>query len=150
MMDTASDEWLGTGKWSAGPMGTIAHITEKWIIGGILQHWWSFAGDSDRNNVNLTDFQPLIRYRITPTTNIGMAPNIRYNWDADSGDNWSIPLGGGISTVLMLGKLPVAIGFEYYYYVKRSDELSPEHQFRIIFSPVLPAPAWSRIPFFGN
>jgi len=150
MMDTASDEWLGTGKWSAGPMGTVCYITDKWIVGGIAQHWWSFAGDSDRDSVNLTDFQPIIRYRLSQTTNIGIAPNIQYNWNADSDDKLRLPLGGGISTVVMLGPLPVGIGAEFYYYVETPDTFGPEYQFRFFFTPVFPSPDWSRVPIFGK
>lgn len=89
MMDTATEDQLGTGKWSAGPMALAFSITEKWIIGGVFQHWWSFAGDDDltvntssgpvkveRPDVNLTDFQYVLRYRLSPKTNIGMGPNI--------------------------------------------------------------------------
>lgn len=148
MMDTASDETLGTGKWSAGPMALATYITDKWIVGGVAQHWWSFAGDSDRDSVNLTDFQPIIRYRLSPQTNIGLAPNIQYNWGADSGEKLRLPLGGGISTVVMLGRLPVAIGLEYYYYVETPDIVGPEHMLRFVFTPVLPSPEWSRTPLF--
>lgn len=42
MLDTATDDALGTGKWSAGPMGLALHLGEKWIYGGVAQHWWSF------------------------------------------------------------------------------------------------------------
>lgn len=150
MMNTASRDELGTGKWSAGPMGTICHITDKWIFGAVAQHWWSFAGDSDRDSVNLTDVQYIIRYRLSPQTNIGMAPNIQYNWSADSGDKLRFPIGGGISTVVMLGRLPVGIGAEAYYYVETPDTFGPEYQFRFFFTPVLPAPAWSRVPIFGH
>ena len=150
MMDTASDKWLGTGKWSAGPMGTIAYITDKWIVAGVAQHWWSFAGDSDRNDVNLTSVQPIVRYRLSKTTNIGIAPDIRCNWAAPHGGRWTVPLGGGISTVFMLGKLPVGVGAEYYYYVERPDILGPEHQVRFFITPVLPAPKWSRKPIIGH
>ena len=150
MMDTASDKWLGTGQWSAGPMGTIAYITDKWIVAGVAQHWWSFAGESDRNSVNLTDVQPIVRYRLSKTTNIGIAPNIRYNWGAPSGDELTVPLGGGISTVFMLGKLPVGVGAEFYYYVKRPDILGPEYQVRLFITPVLPAPEWARKPILGR
>ena len=148
MMDTASDEWLGTGKWSAGPMALVAHITDKWIIGGVAQHWWSFAGDNDRDNVNMTDFQPIIRYRLSAQTNIGTAPNIQYNWSAESGEQLRLPIGGGISTVVKLGRLPVAIGVEYYYMAESPDIFGPEHQLRIVFTPVLTAPEWSRNPLF--
>jgi hypothetical protein len=150
MMDTASDEWLGTGKWSAGPMATACYISDKWIVGGVAQHWWSFTGDSDRDSVNLTDFQPIIRYRLSKTTNIGIAPNIKYNWNGESDNKLQLPIGGGISTVIMLGRLPVGIGAEAYYYAESPDIAGPEYQFRFFFSPVLPAPAWSRVPIFGD
>ena len=150
MMNTASDKWLGTGKWSAGPMGLATYISKKWIFACVAQHWWSFAGDSDRDSVNLTDFQPIIRYRLSPQTNIGTAPNIQYNWNADSGDKLRLPIGGGISTVVMLGRLPVAIGAEAYYFVETPDTFGPEYQLRVFFTPVLPSPDWSRVPFFGK
>lgn len=150
MMDTASRDELGTGKWSAGPMGLATYVTDKWIIGGVAQHWWSFSGDSDRDSVNLTDFQPIIRYRLSPQTNIGLAPNIQYNWGGGSGDKLRLPIGGGISTVVMLGRLPVALGVEYYYYLETPDTFGPEHQVRVVFTPVLPSPDWSRVPFFGK
>jgi hypothetical protein len=150
MMDTATDDWLGTGKWSAGPMGTAVYITDKWILGGVAQHWWSFAGDGDRDDVNLTDFQPIVRYRLSTKTNIGIAPNIRYNWDASSGNKLQLPIGGGISSVVQVGRLPLGIGAEFYYYAKTNDNFGPEYQFRFFLTPVLPAPAWSREPLFGN
>lgn len=84
MMDTASDESLGTGKRSSGPMALGMYIDDNWILRGIYQHFWSFEGDSHRDDVNLSDFQYIIRYRLTPETNIGIAPIIRYNWDADT------------------------------------------------------------------
>lgn len=148
MMDTASDDTLGTGKWSAGPMALAAHISDKWIIAGVAQHWWSFAGDSARDSVNLTDFQPIIRYRLSAQTNIGTAPNIQYNWSAESGEQLRLPIGGGISTVVKLGRLPIAIGVEYYYMVETPDMFGPEHQIRFVFTPVFPAPEWSRNPLF--
>ena len=148
MMDTASDDSLGTGKWSAGPMGLAFHIGEKWIYGAVAQHWWSFAGDSERDNVNLTDIQPVLRYRLTPETNIGMAPNIRGNWNNDSDDRWSIPLGLGVDTLVKLGPLPVKIGLEAYYYVEQPDAFGPDWQLRLLFVPVIPSPGWSKTPLF--
>ena len=67
-------------------MAIAIHIGEKWIYGVIFQHWWSFAGDDDRKDVNLTDLQYILRYQVTPETNIGSVPNIRYNWEPDESD----------------------------------------------------------------
>ncbi|MEN8692894.1 MAG: hypothetical protein AB1Z20_22730 [Desulfobacterales bacterium] len=158
MMPTATDDMLGTGKWSAGPMALAFSITEKWIVGGVFQHWWSFAGDDyitintslgpasvERSDVNLTDFQYVIRYRLTPETNIGMGPNIQYNWETSE---LSLPVGMGFDTMAKIGKLPVKIGAEAYYYVAKDDDFGPEWQLRLFFVPVLPAPGWSQKPLF--
>ena len=158
MLPTATDDQLGTGKWSAGPMGLAVYISDKWIIGGVAQHWWSFAGDDnikvnttlgnttiDRPDVNLTDFQYILRYRLSPLTNIGCAPNVQYNWETDQ---LSLPVGLGMDTLIKIGLLPVKIGFEAYYYVEKDDDFGPEWQLRLLFVPVLPAPKWSQKAIF--
>lgn len=148
MMDTATDEKLGTGKWSAGPMALAMRITDKWIYGAIFQHFWSFTGDNDRDSVNLTDLQYVLRYRLTPETTIGFAPNIRYNWTADGGEKLALPVGLGGDTMIKIGPLPVKIGLEAYYYVETPDDFGPEWQIRFLFVPILPSPAWSKVPIF--
>ena len=158
MMNTATDDQLGSGKWSAGPMGLGMWITDQWILGAVAQHWWSFAGEDglsvdtslgrvrvDRPDVNLTDIQPVIRYRLSPKTNIGLAPNWRYNWETDE---LSLPIGIGADTLVKIGPLPVKIGLEGYYYVQRDDNFGPAWQLRFLFVPVIPAPEWSRKPLF--
>ena len=158
MLNTASDDQLGTGKNSAGPMALVFNITEQWILGAIAQHWWSFSGDDkfnvdtslgsvrvDRPDVVLTDVQPVIRYRVSQLTNIGMAPNIRYNWETDQ---LNLPVGMGFDTLIKIGKLPVKVGVEAYYYVERDDDFGPEWQLRFFFVPVVPSPKWSRTPIF--
>lgn len=158
MLNTASDDQLGTGKNAAGPMALAFNITDKWILGTVAQHWWSFSGEDkvtidtnlgpvrvDRDDVNLTDIQPVIRYRLSPKTNIGAAPNWRYNWETDQ---LSLPIGIGGDTLINIGKLPVKIGLEAYYYVENDEDFGPEWQVRFLFVPVVPAPEWSRKPLF--
>jgi hypothetical protein len=151
MMDTASDDIFGTGKWSAGPMGLAVHVGPPggWIFGAIVQHWWSFAGDDDRQDVNLTDIQYICFYRITAATNIGLGtPNININWNANSDNQWTIPIGIGFNTMSKIGKLPIKWGFELHYYVESPDSFGPEWNFRFIFVPVVPSPAFSKKPIF--
>ena len=87
----------------------------------------------------------MIRYRLSPTKNIGAAPNWRYNWKTDQ---LSFPIGLGYDTLVKLGPLPVKIGAEAYYYLETDDDFGPEWQVRLLFIPVLPAPEWSRRPLF--
>jgi hypothetical protein len=34
----------------------------NWVIGALANNLWSFAGDGDRNNVNLMTVQPFVNY----------------------------------------------------------------------------------------
>ena len=158
MLPTATDDQLGTGKYSAGPMALAVGITDKWILGTVAQHWWSFAGDDDftintsqgkarvdRADVNLTDFQYILRYRYSALTNIGIAPNIKYNWETDE---LSLPVGMGFDTLIKVGPLPTKVGVELHYYVVQDNNYGPEWQLRFYFSPVLPSPKWSREAIF--
>jgi len=159
MFPTATEDMLGTGKYSAGPMALAFHLSDKWVLGTVAQHWWSYADHEEnitvntdlgpvnvkRPDVNLTDIQYVLRYRYSPLTNIGMAPNIRYNWETDE---LSLPVGIGFDTLIKLGPLPVKIGLEAYYYVEQDDKFGPEWQLRFLFVPVLPSPEWSRKPLF--
>jgi len=149
MFDTASKEEFGTGYNSAGPMALAFWVDDTWIVGGVIQHWWDFSGNGTQANhdgMNLTDFQYIIRYRLTNKTNIGMGPNVQYNWDTK---DWNIPVGGGMDTLIYLGPLPIKIGAEAYYYVNDGrDQFHNDWQFRIFAIPVLPSPDWSRKPWF--
>lgn len=158
MLDTATEDQLGTGKNSAGPMALAFRITDKWILGVIGQHWESFSGSDsytvntsagkvkvDRADVSLTDIQPVIRYRVNQLTNIGMAPNWRYNHETDEA---SIPLGLGFDTLVKIGKLPVKMGAEFYHYVESDDNFGGDWAVRLLFIPVLPSPEWARQPLF--
>lgn len=145
MFPTATDDRLGTEKWSVGPSVLALSISEKWVFGTIAQHWWSFAGESDRSHVSLTDVQPIVSYRITETTKIGFAPNIQYNWDTEQ---WTIPVGGGMSTLIRMGKVPLNLSLDYYHYVEQDDAFGQDWGLRLGLSTVVPQPAWARTPLF--
>lgn len=146
MFDTASRDQFGLGKNCAGPMGLAFYIGEKWIAGVVAQHWVAYSGDDARDHVSLTDVQYVLRYRVTPETNIGFSPNAQYNWVTD---DFTLPVGLGFDTMVKLGPLPVKIGAEAYKYVAYgNDDLHNDWHIRLFFVPVLPSPAWSRKPLF--
>jgi len=153
MLNTATDDRFGTGKWSAGPMGLAFHVGPPggWILGTVVQHWWDFAGDEDRDDVNLTNIQYVGFYRLSEETNIGLgSPNITADWEADSGNRWSVPVGLGFNTMSKIGPLPVKWGLELHYYVEKPDTFGPQWNLRFLFSPVVPKPAFSKRPIFGG
>ncbi len=143
---TASREETGTGRYSAGPMGLAFYIGEKWIVGGLFQHWWDYAGDDDRAHINKTNFQYVVQYRLTGETNIGMSPNFVYDWTKKQYD---LPIGLGANTMINIGKLPVKVGGEVYkHFSNGPDQVHSDWHVRLFFVPILPSPKWSRKPIF--
>jgi len=143
--DTASQDDFGSGRHSVGPMGLAFYIGEEWIVGGLAQHWWDYAGDDDRPHVNKTNFQYVLFYRLTAETKIGMSPNIIYDWEKDSYD---VPVGLGVNTLTKIGKLPITVGAEVQYHMSDNDAIHNQWHLRLLFVPILPSPGWSKTPLF--
>ncbi len=144
---TATNNSVGGEKWAVGPAATYFHLGQKWIIGGVVQHWWDYAGDKGRPDTNLTDFQYVIRYKVSPLTQIGTGPNVQYNHDTDE---LSLPIGLGMDTTTQWGKTIFRYGFEIEYYVQQDDRFGPEWNIRFFFIPVVKAAAWATRPMFGR
>jgi hypothetical protein len=136
---TASEDILGDGKWSAGPSALYVYLGRKWKMGGLLQQYFSYAGDGDRDDVNLTNLQYLYYYSLNDTTSIGAGPNIIVNWEADSDDRWTVPIGLGINRTFQFGKVPVRIGVEFHYNVIRPDSVGADWDFRVYVIPAVPS-----------
>ena len=138
---TASEDILGTGKWTAGPSGLLAYMGTHWKIGGLLQQYWDYAGDDDRDGVNLTNFQYFLWYSFNATTSMGMSPNIIADWNQDSNDRWTVPIGLGLSRTIQFGKVPVRFGLEAHYSVIQPDNV-PSNEWNIRFYIIPAAPSF--------
>ena len=134
---TASKESLGAEKWSAGP-GAVGLVSSgPWVVGVLLRNVWSFAGSDDRSDVSQMLFQPFINYNFPSGVYLKTSPGIKANWEAGSGNRWTVPLGGGIGKILRLGKLPVNTQVQYYFNVE-NPESGPKWQTRVQFSFLFP------------
>jgi hypothetical protein len=116
-------EKLGTEKWSAGPGAVALLMPGKWVVGGLINNLWSFAGDSDRKNVNLMTMQPFVNYNFPEGWYVSTSPIITANWQADGSDNtWTVPLGGGFGRLIRIHKLPVNLQAQAFYNVVKPDD----------------------------
>ena len=120
-MPTASDDQLGSGKWSAGPTAVL--LTQpKWGSVGLLgRQLWSFSGDEDRRNVSQLLLEPFINFNLKNGWFLITDMIITANWEAPSGNEWTVPLGGGIGRVFKIGNQPINSRLEAYYNVERPD-----------------------------
>ncbi len=133
---TATDNRLGTGKWSVGPSVVAVFQIQKWTFDLVFRQTWSVAGDVNRNDVNQLVVQPLIAYGLGKGFVLSTFPTITANWDQESNQRWTVPLGGGLTKVVFMGKLPIAVAAQYYQYVVR-PELAPTSEFRLTTTFIL-------------
>jgi hypothetical protein len=114
---------LGTQKWSAGPGAVVLTQPGKWVIGALANNLWSFAGDSDREDVNLMTIQPFINYNFGKGWYVSTSPIITANWEAHGSDNtWTVPVGGGFGRIIRIGKLPINLNAQAFDNVVKPDD----------------------------
>jgi len=126
---TATDPVLGTGKWSAGPSVIMLIQPGKWTLGLVAQNTWSFAGQSDRADVNAFYSNLFIVRQIAKGWYVNTSPIITANWNAESGQEWLVPIGAGVGKIFRIGKLPINAQAGYYNYVVKPDN-GPDWQLR--------------------
>ena len=126
-MPTATDKELGSEKWSAGPTGVVLFQPKWGTIGGLARHLGSFAGDSDRKNINQTLFEPFVNYNLPNGWYLISDIIMTANWDLKGSDVWTVPLGGGVGKLFKIGNQAMNARAEAYYNVAKPDN-APDWQ----------------------
>jgi hypothetical protein len=114
---TATDEVLGVKEWTAGPSLILLTQPTGWTVGCIVQNTWSLGNNSDNPDVNFFYSQVFVTKNLKAGWYINSAPIITANWEADAGDQWSVPIGAGAGRVFHIGNMPVNAQVGYYNYV---------------------------------
>jgi len=104
-----------------------------WVVGLLANNVWSFAGDSDRDDVNAMLLQYFINYNLPNGWYLTSAPIITANWEADSDNTWTVPVGGGVGKLTRVGKvgLPIDVLFQGFYNVEKPDDIGPDWSIRL-------------------
>lgn len=135
---TATDDVLGSGKWSAGPSFVGLTIQKPIVAGVLLRQLWSFAGKSDRQRVNQSLIQPFLNYNLDDGWYLITAPVITADWAAEGSRNrWTVPLGGGVGKLFTVGGQPINMNLQVYYSVARPDNAS-DWQLKFTFQLLFP------------
>lgn len=138
-LPTATDDVLGTGKWSAGPAFVVLTMPGDWVLGLLVNNQWSFGGDSDRASVNAMLLQYFVNYNFPDGWYLSSAPINTANWEASSDDRWTVPLGGGVGRIFKAGKQPMNAQVSAYYNVVKPDNVpAADWQLRIQLQLLFP------------
>jgi opacity protein-like surface antigen len=116
---SASDPILGTGRVLFGPTAVLVTTPGHWVMGVLLNNQWSVGGDPLRPAVNTFLAQPFFNYNMEHGWFLTSAPIITANWLATSGQQWTVPIGGGFGRIFRLGDQPVSADISAYYNVAR-------------------------------
>ena len=129
----------GSEKWSAGVSGVVLTQPGDWTLGLLANNVWSFAGDSEADEVNKGLLQYFVVYQLGNGWYANSAPIITVDWTAPEGQQWTVPVGAGGGKLLFLGKLPVNIQSQAYYFVEKPD-YGPDWQLRVQVQFLFPLP----------
>ena len=73
----------------------------------LINNVWSLTSDKQGGSYNNGLIQPFINYNFPDGFYLTSAPILTVDWKADSGQQWTVPLGGGVGKIFHFGKLPV-------------------------------------------
>jgi hypothetical protein len=119
LLPTATAQSLGTGKWGIGPTAVIVLTDAPWVVGALANNIWSIAGDNSRPDVSQFLLQPFINYNLPNGWYLVSSPIITANWKASSGNQWTVPIGGGFGKLFRIGRQPVNATLQAYWNVEK-------------------------------
>ncbi len=109
IMPTATSEYLGAGKWSAGAAAIYGTKAFGLSLGVLGQQFISFAGDSERADQNYLLLQPIITKIFKKGYFINYSPIMKFDWENST---YNIPIGLSIGKAYSKS-LTMFIGVEY-------------------------------------
>ena len=129
---THTDSRLGNNRWGAGPSFVALTMPGKWVTGALAAHMWDVTGSGDED-ISMTVLQPFVNYNFGKGWYVNSAPVWTINWEA-KGEQWTLPIGGGIGRVVHLGKQAVNFRASAYGNVLKESQGSDYNiQFMAIF-----------------
>ena len=114
LLPTATNKYLGTGKWGVGPTIVVLKQSGPWTVGGLYNHIFSFTGQSARKDVSQSFFQPFLTYTFPNTTALGVNMESTYDFAGDNG--WTVPINFTAGKIFKLGSqlTNFQVGVRYY------------------------------------
>jgi hypothetical protein len=104
---TATSTALGAGKVSMGPAAVSLIMPKPWVIGMLARQLWSVEVPQGRSNVSQLLLQPFVNYNLPGGWYLVSSPVVIANWNANSSDRWTVPIGGGAGKILKIGGQPL-------------------------------------------
>ncbi len=132
-LPTATDNSLGSDRWTLGPEFLIGKLTKTYVLGIFPSHQWDVAGSGNRD-ISLTTIQLFGTYLPGGGWNFGSTPILSYNHEIDE---WTIPLNFKFGKTVIMNGRAWKLAAEVNYYVKQPDAFGPEWFIGFNVTPVV-------------
>jgi hypothetical protein len=132
-LPTATDDALGTDRYTLGPEFMIGKLTKKYVIGIFPNHQWDVGGSGDKE-IDLTTIQIFGTYLPGGGWNYGSSPIITFDHISDQ---WTIPLNFTFGKTVIWNKRPWKLSAELNYYVEQADAFGPQWMIGFNVAPVV-------------
>ena len=133
VLPTSTEDELGAGEWAGGASFVALTMPGNWVLGGLISNVWDMSGSED---ISFLTLQPIINYNLDDGWYLASGPIITADWEADSDQRWTVPIGMGVGKILRIGKQPVNVSSHLYYNVEKPDNVGDwtlRLQFQLMF-----------------
>ena len=115
---------LGNANWGMGASGVVLKLEKgsPWVYGVLVNNVWSLSSSKRGGAYSNGILQPFVNYNFPQGFYLTSAPIATVDWKAESSQQWTVPLGGGVGKIFHLGKLPVNTQLSAYYNVVHPDD----------------------------
>lgn len=138
---TSDDMSARRGQWLLGPEFGLGKMADWGLYGFRAKHVTNVAGSGEQElgtiTTNETTLHLFYAYSLGKGWQIETNPEIMYDWEGQSGNQWLVPVGGGVSKTFRIGTVPIKIGLEGYYFAVSPDRFGPDWQAFLNITPVL-------------
>ena len=133
VLPTSTDDELGAGEWAGGVSAVALTMPGNWVVGSLVSNVWDISGSDP---ISFFTWQPIVNYNLNDGWYLASVPLITANWEADSDQTWTIPIGGGVGKIFRIGKRPVNMSTHVYYNLEKPDAVGDWNlrvQFQLMF-----------------
>ncbi len=139
-LPTATMTGAETGTFALGASFVVVKMTGPWVLGGVVNQFWPMSDEGGDPKTDLLTVQPFVNYNFGRGWALAFSPVMSANWNASEGNQWTVPLGMGVTRTTVFNRRPMNIGFQYYYNVERPDGAAGQ-QLRFVISLLYPTAA---------
>ena len=135
LLPTGTNDLLTTDKWGVGPTGVMLRQQGQWTVGVLANHIWSFAGESNRDDISATFMQPFLSFNTPTAWTYSLQSESTYDWE---NSDWQIPIRASVSKVTRVGGQLLSVGGGISYWLESSNRGPEGWGYRFVVTLLFP------------